>query len=174
MGTFTFHFDSDRKVWECFGNKETGAEIFEISSDVKIIRGSNVPTNYEEVCRSGMESGKSITITLQPIMAKGGRGQTNKLLLPKGKYQLNLLMLDPGSNAPGKRIFDVTIRTQKNYEWFILKKDRIDIFKQTGRVNSILVRHYPVKFQEPGSVNVTLKPVTGKVVLCGAILEPEP
>jgi hypothetical protein len=104
-------------------------------------------------------------------MAKGGRGQTNQVLLPKGQYQLSLLMFDPDLTALGQRVFDVTIQTQQNSELHTIKTDRIDIFKQTGQVNSIFILQYPVELQNPGSVNVTLKPVKDKAIICGAILE---
>ncbi|MHC4687123.1 MAG: hypothetical protein ACYTEW_22865, partial [Planctomycetota bacterium] len=168
MGTFTFHFGPKRQVWECFGTKETGAPTFVVPNDINITRSDDVPAAYEEICRNGIGSDKPITITLQPIMAKGGRGQVNLAQLPAGKYRLELLMLEPKSTGPGQRLFNVTVR----HRTVSIETDRIDIFKQTGQDNRILVRRYPITLEEPGRVDVILEPVKGKALLCGAILEP--
>ncbi|MFH1716310.1 MAG: alpha-glucuronidase family glycosyl hydrolase [Planctomycetota bacterium] len=168
MGTFTFHFGPDKRVWECFGTKETGAAMFAVPENVNISRNADVPAAYEEICRNGIESDKPITIRLQPIMAKGGRGSVNLGRLPAGKYRLELLMLDPESTGPGRRLFNVTVSNPEAS----LTTDEIDIFRQTGRANRILVRTYRVKLEEPGTVDVTIEPVKSKALLCGAVLEP--
>jgi hypothetical protein len=169
MGTFTFHFGPKHRVWECFGTKETGATSFVVPDNVNITRGDEVPAAYEEICRSGIESDKPITITLQPIMAKGGRGSVNLARLPAGKYRLELLMLEPKSTGPGQRIFNVTTGANRAAT---IETDQIDIFKHTGQANRILVRRYPITLEKPGRIDVTLEPVKGKALLCGAILEP--
>jgi hypothetical protein len=99
-------------------------------------------------------------------MVKGGRGQVNLAQLPAGKYRLELLMLEPKSTGPGQRVFNVTVSKPA------VETDRIDIFKQTGQANRILVRRYPITLEEPGLVDVIAEPVEGKALLCGAILEP--
>ncbi|NOR66981.1 MAG: hypothetical protein GQ528_06475 [Woeseiaceae bacterium] len=60
----------------------------------------------------------------------------------------------------------------RNNEAVTVHTDRIDIFKQTGRTNKVLVYEYPVTLERPGRLDVTLKPVKGKALLCGAILKP--
>ncbi|MHC4678769.1 MAG: beta-N-acetylhexosaminidase family protein [Planctomycetota bacterium] len=167
MGTFTFHFDPDRNVWECFGEKETGEQTFVVGADATIVRDAGIPAGYEEICRAGIESGEPITITLQPIMVKGGRGRTNAALLPAGQYDLTLLMLDCGATAPGQQILDVELGTKQ-----AIVTDRIERTRQAGAANSILIRSYPVELQIPGRVEVTLRPVQGKAMLCGVLLEP--
>ena len=49
---------------------------------------------------------------------------------------------------------------------------RVDIFKATGGTARIFERIWPVRLVRPGCVTVTLTPLTGKVLLCGAVLEP--
>ncbi|MCX7010516.1 MAG: discoidin domain-containing protein [Kiritimatiellaeota bacterium] len=49
---------------------------------------------------------------------------------------------------------------------------RMDIFAQAGGQNRILEWIWPVKLPRPGCVTVTLTPVVGKALLCGAVLEP--
>ena len=169
MGTFTFHFGPRHRVWECFGTKETGATSFVVPNDVNITRSDEVPAAYEEICRNGIESDKPITITLQPIMAKGGRGSVNLARLPAGKYRLELLMLEPKSTGPGQRLFNVTLRANRAAT---IETDQIDIFKHTGQANRILVRRYLITLEKPGRIDVTLEPIKGKALLCGAVLEP--
>jgi hypothetical protein len=96
-------------------------------------------------------------------MAKGGRGQANIAELPAGPYRLELLMLDPQPSGVGGRLFDVFVNGEA---------DRIDIFEQTGGANRILLRTYPATLEKPRRLNVTFRPVKGKVVLCGAVLRP--
>jgi hypothetical protein len=50
--------------------------------------------------------------------------------------------------------------------------DRIDIVREAGGANRVLARRYPVSLPSPGRVEVNVTPVRGKVLLCGAILEP--
>ncbi len=164
MGTFTFHFDSDRNVWECLGTKETSSQTFVVPASENIVRDDSVPAAFEEICRSGIESDKPITITMQPIMAKGGRGQKNPVALPAGRYRLMLLML---GSATERRSFDVQIGTGQSPI-----TDRIEIAAQEVGARSILMRTYPVELQHPGRVEVVLKPIVNKVNLCGAVLEP--
>jgi len=295
MGTFTFHFTPAREVWECLGTKETVASVFVVPESVGVSRADNAPVSYEEICRSGIASDKPVTLTIQPIMAKGGRGRANAAQLPAGEYVLELLMLDPESTGPGQRVFDVKISKTAGSEWFLfepvkakylrlachgnsqnswnsicevkiesLAKDdpepivrasgavqnyppantidgsadtrwaangrdhwiqyrldpnvetdriaitwhqganrravfemlvsddglqwskvsqtpgeaarihtgRIDIFKQTSLANKVLVCRYPVTVEKPTCIEVTLDPVKGRILLCGAILEP--
>ena len=262
MGTFTFHFGPDREVWECLGTKETGASVFVVPESVGVLRAGNAPVSYEEICRSGIASDKPVTLTIRPIMAKGGRGGANAAKLPAGEYTLELLMLDPESTGPGQRVFDVKISKTSGSEWLLfdpvkakylrlvchgnsqnswnsisevkiesLAKDgpepivrasgavqnyppantidgsadtrwavfemlvsddgrqwskvsqtqgeaarihtgRTDIFKQTSLANKVLVCRYPVTVEKPDCIEITLNPVKGRVLLCGAILKP--
>jgi hypothetical protein len=166
-GTFTFHFGPNKDVWQCFGTKETGKKTFVVPANENIVRADDVPAAYEEICRTGIESDGPISITLQPIMAKGGRGRTNSDLLPAGQYRLTLLMLDSNAVAPEPRSLEVQLRTAGQ----AVVADRIEITK-SATVNRILTRSYPVRLQSPGRVEVTLRPIRGKAVLCGAVLEP--
>ncbi len=168
MGTFTFHFGPEKKVWECFGTKETGAAMFAVPEDVKITRRKEVPAIYEEICRNGIKSDKPVTIRMQPIMTKGGRGSVNPGRVPAGRYRLELLMLDPESTGPGQCILKIAVSNLRAN----LTTDEIDIFKQTGRAYCVLVCAYGIRLEEPCAVDVTIEPVKGKVILCGAVLDP--
>jgi len=108
-GKFTFHFDADHNVWECLGEKETGASVFTLPAGAKVSRDAALPAMCEEICRSGIESDKPISLTLGPIMVYGGRGKGKPAPLPAGDYRLRLFVLDPTSNRTGQRVFDVQV-----------------------------------------------------------------
>ena len=50
--------------------------------------------------------------------------------------------------------------------------ERVDVFAGTGGARRVLERAFDVKLATPGRVTVTLTPVTGKALVCGASLEP--
>ncbi len=50
--------------------------------------------------------------------------------------------------------------------------DRLDIFAASGGRARVLERAFDVKLPTAGRVTVTLTPVTGKALVCGAVLEP--
>jgi hypothetical protein len=52
------------------------------------------------------------------------------------------------------------------------QETRVDIFKETGGTSRVFERICPVRLARPGCVTVTLTPLTGKALLCGAVLEP--
>ena len=111
-GKFTFHFDADRGVWECLGAKETGADTFVLPADTKLTRAEDVPAAWEEIGRTGVESGQPIRWTMRPIMARDSRNRSGPASLPPGKYRLRLLLADPSSTAPGQRVFDVSVASR--------------------------------------------------------------
>jgi hypothetical protein len=101
-GRYTFFFDAEHRLWQTLGSEETGAEAFVLSADTAITRSRDVPAGSEEICRSGIESDKPITLKLSPILHKAS--------LPPGKYEVRLLTVDPSSTARGQRVFTVSIR----------------------------------------------------------------
>jgi len=52
-------------------------------------------------------------------------------------------------------------------------KDRIDIFSLAGESNRIVVRDYDVSLGQSGTVRLTLTPLHGRALICGAVLEPK-
>lgn len=50
--------------------------------------------------------------------------------------------------------------------------ERLDIFAEAGASNRPLERTFPVCLPSPGRITLTLTPVTGKALICGAMLEP--
>jgi len=172
-GVFTFHFGPDRCVWQCFGTEETGAEVFTRPADARVHRPANMPAAYEEICRNGVESDKPITLTIQPILDRGGRSRLKPVPLPAGKYQLTLLMIEPFATAAGQRIFDVTVTPsgQAGSDQTDARTDhhtdRVDLYERAGGANRIVTLTYPTELTVPGAVKVTLTPVKGKTLICG-------
>jgi hypothetical protein len=108
-GVFTFHFDRGRRVWQCLGAEETGAEEFRVSSGVVVTESDVIDEAYAEICQNGIESEKAITLPVRPIMARGSRGKLGPAPLSPGKHELTLLMLDPTASSAGDRVFDVRV-----------------------------------------------------------------
>ena len=50
------------------------------------------------------------------------------------------------------------------------RSERVDVFQRTG-AKGALELVYPVKLESPGAVEVRLTPITGRAVLCAAMLE---
>ena len=173
-GGFTFHFDQQRRLWQTLGTKETGAETF------------LAPEAPQEICRSGIESDKPITLELGPIFERTKKPAT----VPAGDYRLRLLMLDPTSTAAGQRVFSIAafeilvsddgrqgkpvnhLQPGKRAAAPTTLAERVDVFAESGGRQRVLERVFDVKLSPPGRVTVTLTPVTGKALLCGAVLEP--
>ena len=97
-------------------------------------------------------------------MATSNRGKEKSVPLPPGGYRLRLLTLDPQSTAAGQRVFEVKVADAP--------ADRVDLFHRAGGANRIVELVYPVTLESPGAVDVTLTPVQGQAILCGAVLEP--
>ncbi|MBI4661252.1 MAG: hypothetical protein HY735_20710 [Verrucomicrobia bacterium] len=164
-GTYSFHFDARREVWLTLGAEETGADVFVLpaSASAEAARTEFRSTVGTEICRSGIESAKPIQFLLRPITARGESDGPSGL--PTGEYRLRLWLRDPTSTGPGQRIFDLAVDGGSPL-------DRLDIFRLAGRPNAVVERTYDVAAVRGGAVKVTLTPVLGKALICGAVLEP--
>jgi hypothetical protein len=148
-GRFTFHFDAQRRIWQTLGAEETGAKLF------------RAPKADHEMCRSGIESDKPVTLMLRPILSS----KKAPAVVPAGDYRLRLLMLDPVSRAAGQRVFSVSVNGA-------VVEECVDIFAASGGRQRELERVWPVKLERPGVVAVTVTPVKGQALVCAAVLEP--
>jgi hypothetical protein len=166
-GAFTFHFDRRGHIWECLGSRETGCEVFALPADTPVTRAPEMPEDYEEICRTGIEIARPMTLPLRPFMT---RGNQDSPALPAGNYRVRLLMLDAVSTASGRRVFDVSMEVKGDAE--SEQHDRVDIFQSTGRPNAILERVFVVSLPKPGMLQLTLTPREGKAILCGGVVEP--
>jgi hypothetical protein len=166
-------------VWECWGEEETSATVFVLPAETKLTRGAELPDAWEEIGRTGIESDQPLSFTMGPILARGSRGRGGSSKLPPGDYRLRLLFLDPTATAPDQRVFDIAIDGQwtpvqnlrRNSEAMRLA-DRVDIFRLAGRSSTLVERSYNVTVGQAGAVRLTLTPVHGKALICGAVLEP--
>jgi len=106
-GVFTFHFDSQGRVWQCLGAEETGAEEF--TTGVVGTQGNTTDADaiVQEICATGIASDQPITLALRPILPKGSRKGIGAENLPAGDYRLTLLTIEPDEAAVvGDHIFD--------------------------------------------------------------------
>jgi hypothetical protein len=157
-GRFTFHFTANHELWQTLGERETGADVF-------VVPRAQRSTN--ETCATGIEAARPFQLTLQPILGPDPVRQTGALPLPAGNYRLRLLAFDPVSTAAGQRVFEVSVNTQATSI-----NERVDLFARAGGPRRVVELVYPVSLRSQGKVEVRLTPVTGKALLCGAVLEP--
>jgi hypothetical protein len=75
-------------------------------------------------------------------------------------------MIEPTATKARERVMEVNISTNP------AEKSKIDIYEQAGGKNRILAIEYPVTLTKPGNPEVTLTPVKGKALVCGALLTP--
>ena len=166
-GTFTYHFDADHHVWETLGTKETGTSAFVLPENTALTLPDGMPETYKEICRSGIEGDKDYAFQLKPTFTVLASYQKPFTAVPPGKYRVRLLFIEPTATAVGQRVMEVSLDDAA-----VVPPDRIDIFRETGGHNRILERVYDVEVGSAGMVKVTLKPLAGKILLCGAVLEP--
>jgi hypothetical protein len=164
-GKFTFFYGPDHDLWECWGKEETGASVFNLPASVAPEMKESAPAVWREICRAGIESDQPLTLALRPILAGDSQGRRKSTPLQPGQYRVRLLMLDPDSTAPGQRVFDVQVADAV--------ADRVDVFQRAGGARRILALDYSITLKSAGAVNVTLTPVNGKTILCGAVLDPQ-
>ena len=180
-GRFTFYCDPGRHLWQTLGTKETGVQVFTLPPETNGGDEPKPPTIENEICQSGLESDRPVTITLRPILSTAGSDSS----LPAGNYRLRLFLIDPAATAPGQRVFAIDVRPRQRPAAQAPKptrtnpspappSDRIDVFRETGRQRQPFHRDYALVLDRPGTVVITLTPVVGKAILCGALLEPGP
>ncbi len=166
-GRFTFHFDENHDMWQCLGEQEIDVDPFVLDAGKNVFAPARMPEVYAEVCRSGIESDKSITLVLQPILARKGAHEK----VPAGDYKARLIMLDPSSTAAGQRVFNVSVAAGVR-DIRELAKEQVDIFKEAGGVFKVAEHVYSLHLDCADSIRITLTPVKGKALICGAVLEP--
>ena len=167
-GVFTFHFGPDRSIWQCLGEHETRAEVFEVSPKARIENADESDAVTQEVCRTGIECSEPFLMAIRPILTRRGKKQLEALPLAAGDYRLALLMLEPSDAAAGDRVFDVRISADGRK----LVEDRVDVFQQAKGGYRILRLEYPLDLEKPSDIKLELVPVKGRAVLCGVVLEP--
>ena len=119
---------------------------------------------WSEVGRTGVELTQPFKLTLRPILASSNLDKAKSLPLLAGDYRLRLLFRNSDSTLSGQRILEVKVSD--------LPTDRVDLVCQKSEVNHLVELVYPVTIKSAGAVDLTLTPVKGKAILCGAVLEP--
>jgi hypothetical protein len=162
-GTFTFHFGPQHEIWECRGEEETGAKVFILPEERWMEAAADLPQNWREVARTGIEFSGPLHLSLGPIMAKDSRRKGQSAVLPAARYRLHLLMLDPGTTS-GERVVEVRVQASA--------AGRLDLAQKEVRIRRITHAVFPVELAKPGTVEVTLTPRTGRGAIVAAILQP--
>lgn len=160
-GKFTFDVSAGREFWLRWGNEETGGMAWSLPANVQVAVGADQPRSWAEICRSGVESGQPLRLRLQPIL----RAKGQPAILPAGRYRLRLLFAEPQAAAAAHRVFEVAVGTAS-------PSDRVELFRPAGEPIRVVERRYEVTVGSAGHLDVTLTPVQGKALICGAVLEP--
>lgn len=168
-GLLTFFADSERHLWRVYGGLELRAEPFTWPEDAEP-KGSAEPV---ELCRSGIESDRPLTLKLLPFLRDMGF-KSARALRP-GQYRVRLLAADPISTAPGQRVFSakLTMTDASDQKTSVVDEKTVDLFEQTGekgRVTEVVMQFE----QSPDrQAKLTLTPVNGKALICAVIVEPK-
>ncbi|MEI6193633.1 MAG: hypothetical protein WCS42_04810, partial [Verrucomicrobiota bacterium] len=163
-GTFTFHFGPNHDLWECWGEEETGTAVISLPPLSPPATSTSALAGWSEVGRTGVELTQPFKLTLRPILASSNLDKAKSLPLLAGDYRLRLLFRNSDSTLSGQRILEVKVSD--------LPTDRVDLVCQKSEVNHLVELVYPVTLKSAGAVDLTLTPVKGKAILCGAVLEP--
>jgi hypothetical protein len=174
-GKFTFHFDSNHRLWETRGTEETGAETFVLPPTAVPVAADGLPPAWAEIGRAGIVSAKPLTLLLRPIMAVDSRAKVKPVPLPAGDYRLRLLFLEREHAAPSLRVIEVAVRTPAaKTDTAFTTMERVDIAQIAGGPHRLIERSYPVRLAPDGSgvIELRLTPIEGQALLCGVVVEP--
>ena len=72
------------------------------------------------------------------------------------------LLVDPDSAAGGQRVFDVKVGDGA--------VEQVDVFERAGGAGRMVALDYTTTLKTAGTIDVTVTPVKGKAILCGAIV----
>ncbi len=169
-GKLTFYFDRQKQLWQVLGQAETGANVFSLRERLPVISSAAAAIAEPEVFQTGIQSNDPIKLTLRPIMPKGSRPGLKPVPLAAGNYQLAILMVEPTATATGEQILDVSLKGRSLKQSI---SDRVDLFDRAGGTNRAFALKYSLELLQPGTIELTLKPVRGRAFLCGAVLTPD-
>ena len=138
-------------------------------------------TIEDEICQGGIESDRPIAVALRPILSTEGGDSV------AARRKLSAPAVLDRSCGHGNRPTGVYDRVRprrtraakdpnptRTTPLPAPPADRVDVFRETGRQRQPLHRDYALVLDSPGTVVITLTPVVGKAILCGALLEPCP
>ena len=146
QGKYTFFFDNDHHLWRGWGEKETGQPCFAKSDTL------------EDLSDAYLEVQKEVSLSLKCIMGEP---------LLKGTYKAKLLFLPATEQASGASV-DFELRGSAHGQPV---KDRVDLGPSSVNQSGVVEAIHSVDIDQ-GFLQLDLRPVTGKVRMCGVVLEP--
>ncbi|MDZ8120246.1 hypothetical protein [Pontiella agarivorans] len=148
-GQLTFHYEADKAVWQTFGAEETGAEVFETSTD--------------GVFQYGVMSDQPMTLMVSPILSFGCSPATTVFdefkpePVSAGNYKLSLLF-----NTPVDSDMQLDVRVGGK----LVVSEHVSVQPEEP-----LKWDAPVTLSDSEIVSVILNPVKGHAVVCGLVLK---
>jgi hypothetical protein len=143
-GITTFFIDRERRLWRGWGEKETGQPAVGQAGTA------------EQIQDSYLEVEKTLSLRLACIMGDP---------LPKGDYNVKLLFL-----PTAQQDFRVDLQLRGSVRGQPIR-DRID-FRGIPRDNSGMIAVNHSLLIDQGLLEMDIKPLGGKALLCGVVLEP--
>jgi len=145
-GKYTFFFDKDHHLWRGWGEKEIGQPCF---------AKSDTP---EDLADAWLEMQKDVSLSLKCIMGEP---------LWKGTYNVKLLFLPVTRQAPAASV-DFELRGSGHGQPV---KDHVDLHPESASEPEVVAAIRSVEIDQ-GFLQLDLRPVAGKVRMCGVVLEP--
>jgi len=145
-GKYTFFVDNDHHLWRGWGEKETGQPCF---------AKSDTP---EALSDAYLEVQKEFSLSLKCIMGEP---------ILKGTYNATLLFLPVTQKDPEASV-DFKLRGSGHGQ---AVKDRMDLRLKSVNESGVVVAIRSLEIDQ-GFLQLDLRPVAGKVRMCGVVLEP--
>ena len=151
-GHRTFFMDEEKQLWLGLGEAE-------IKAPVTLLSGR--PAKWWDAASTtvrdtGIAADQPLRFSLKTIT--GGR-------LPKGAYTVDVLLPRPADVGADGGVFDLVLGGSKASH----VTDRIDLAETTGIQTAAPTRSYSLRV-ENGQLEVELRPVRGKAVVCGMVV----
>ena len=166
-GTFTFRMDHERRLWQVLGARETGADAVTLPASLSDGMNKHEPESeaWRATVRHGIEISRPITLHLGPILSDCRRKPDKRQhQLPAGDYTLRLALFDSAPRASAARLVDVEIARQP-----VTPEEPTAPAAGGGRIRQI---SFPVTLESAGTIELTIRPLKEKAILCAAVLEP--
>ena len=145
-GSYTFFLDREQHLWRGWGEKETGQHCF---------AKSDTAENLDDAF---LQVEKEFSLSLRCMMGEP---------LLKGKYNAKLLFSAATPPTPEATV-EIELQGSAGAEPV---KDRIDLRQTPPDQSGMVTASYPVEVDQ-GFLRLDFKPVAGKALLCGVVLEP--
>jgi hypothetical protein len=144
----TYHIDTEGNFWECLGQKEFDSPIVRLSEESEL---NDVLSPFAEIFQFGLKVDSVDTIPIKPVMR--ALAVRNKNDVWKGTYELKVIV---ASENEKEATFNMDL----------------DGDKSTFTIHGKSIINTTIEQKETGLVSLIIEPLTGKVIVCGVMMNP--